>query len=399
MYTRGVMKSIKILKNSFKLIFCFSCLIILSGCFIDKPLVGGESITDSKPNPSIPSSSMSTTSTTSTTSIISTTSTTSNPSMNSPKETTNSFQESFSITSSNKLDILVVLPGQSDVEKGLLGRNLGRLLGNTYFQSLDWQVAFISEDPNQNNRDDHPTFLPLKNQSGDIKDSENNEPIYILTPGLEDDHIITELVIETMNSSRANKVQPLISLIQSVGKTENQEFFREDAFLATIVLSKGQDEEEDTPILGLIASVQNHLGDSKQFVAHGLITKVGDTDCAQAQTQSVANFSYAISALIDEVGGITSSICGEDEDYGSFMTQVESNIKEKLVSNSDEIKLKYTNVVEDTISLTFTPKENAQELEFNSQESKIIFNTPVLEGTTIQVSYDYIESEDSTESQ
>ena len=388
MYTRGVMKSIKVLKNSFKLIFCLSCLIILSGCFIDKPLIGGESITNpSETTPSTPSSSMSTTSTTSTTS---------NPLINSQNETT---QESFSITSSNKLDILVVLPGQSDVEKGLLGRNLSRLLGNTYFQSLDWQVAFISEDPNQNKRDDHPTFLPLKNQSGNIKDSENNEPIYILTPGLEDNHIITELVIETMNSSIANKVQPLISMIQSVGKTENQEFFREDALLATIVLSKGQDEEEDTPILGVIASVQNHLGDSKQFIAHGLITKVGDTDCAQAQTRDVTNFSYAISALIDELGGITSSICGEDEDYGSFMTQVESNIKEKLVSNSDEIKLKYTNIVEDTISLTFTPEENVQEWDFNSQESKIIFNTPVLEGTTIQVSYDYVESEDSSESQ
>ena len=313
------MKSIKVLKNSFKLIFYFFCLIILSGCFIDKSLLGGESIIDSESTPSTPGSSTSSTSRTSNTSM--------NP------EDTSHFEE---ITSSNKLDILVVLPKQSDVEKGLLGRMLGRLLDNPYFQSLDWQVAFISEDPGQNNRDGHPTFLPLKNQNGDVKDSENNESIYVLTPELkEDNHIITELVIETMRSSNATRVQPLISMIQSVAKTENQELFREDAFLATIVLSKGQDEEEDTPPLGVTASVQNHLGASKQFAVYGLITEVGDTDCAQAQTNDITNFSYTVSALIDAVGGITSSICGEEDDYSSFITQVESNIKEKLVSNSE----------------------------------------------------------------
>ena len=393
------MKSIKVLKNSFKLVFCLLCLIVLSGCFGDKPLNENETTTDrpsesnqpvlnpSQPNPSGQSPSGQSPAGSSG----------SSPSPQKENEgsqntTSHNAQESFSISSSNKLDILVVLPGGSDEEKGKLGLSLSRMISDTYFQSLDWQVAFISEDPNQNKSDGKPTFWPLKNQRGDIHEPDSNDKIHILTPELQADHILIELVIETMMSSRGNKVQPLISMIQSIGKTENQEFFREDALLNTIVLSKGQDKEEDTPTLGVIASVSNHLGDSKQFVTHGIITEVGDTECAKTQTNDITNFSYAVSTLVDEVGGVVDSIC--EEDYTSFMTQVESNIQEKLVSNSEEIKLKYTNVVEKTISLTFTPAENAQTWQYDSQESKITFDSPVLSGTTVEVSYDYLTEDD-----
>ena len=350
---------IKILKNFFKLSFCLFCCVSLSGCFdnaIDDDVINNNS-----------------------------------SDMSSQGDTS---EESFLIPSS-KLDILVVLPQGSDGEKTKLGLGLSRLLiSDTYFQSLDWQVAFISEDPNQNNSDTLPTFLPLRNPNGNIQEPETNDNIYVVTSELQTDHSITELIRETMMSSTGNMAQPLISMIQSIGKTENQSFFREDALLATIILNKDQDEDEDTPPTGVIASAQNHLGDSKEFTVYGIITEVGDTECAQAQTQDVANFSYAVSDLIDEVEGIAGSIC--EEEYNTFITEIESDIKERLINNSNEIQLKYTNIIKDKISLTFDPEKNDQEWNFDSQENKIIFDNPVLEGTTVEVSYEYLDMTTTT---
>ena len=362
------MKSIKIIKNSFNLIFCLFCLMILSGCLSDEPLDESENTSGSSES--------------------------SNTDSQDDQDNANStFSESFSISSSKDLDILVVLPGGLEDEKSKLGLGLSRLISNTSssLQSVDWQVAFISEDPNQNKHTDRPTFLPLKGRSGEIK-NEDNESIYILDPYLQDDYVITELVIETMKAVRGSKAHPLKSIIQSVGKTENQDFFRENAYLAIIVLSKGQDKEADAPTSGVIASVQRSLGDSKEFTIYGIINKIGDTACAEEQTNDLANFSYTLSALIDEVGGITTSIC-EGDNYNSFiMDEVEPDLEDSLVGNSDEIKLKYTNIIEDTISLIFTPEANAQDWQFDSEENKITFNDSVLEGTTVQVSYDYIDS-------
>ena len=381
---RGAMKSIRVIKKSFKIAFCIFFLFALSGCF-DKPIIDeGSNTSPSRPD----STGMSTTSATSTTSTTSTT--------NSQNGTSNTFSESFSIASSKKLDILVVLPGGSAEEKGKLGLSLSRLLSKADFQSVDWQVAFISEDPSQNNNDDHPTFLPLRDQDGNIEESENNEPIYILTPELQADHIVTELIIETMMSSGGSQVRPLISAIQSVGKSENQTFFRQGALLALIMLSKGQDEEENTLPLGVTASVQNHLSSSKRLTAYGIITEVGDTTCAKAQTKKVTNFSYAVSALINEVEGISGSIC--EEDYDPLITQIGSDIEDKLEANSNEIQLKHTNIVENTIRLSFTPAENAQSWQFNSQESRITFGTPLSDGTTVQVSYNYLTNDSSNSS-
>ena len=364
-----------IVKNSFKFSFCIFFLVVLSGCF-DKPIVeNGSNSTSSQPGTLGSSSSDS-------------------ESSSSQDTTSIDFNESFFIKPSKKLDILVVLHGESEEEKGRLGLGLSRLLVGTEFQSIDWQVAFISEDPSQNNHNDRPTFLSLKNQDGNIKNPEDNKPIYILDPELQDDHIITELVIETMMSSSGNQVQPLVSLIQSIGKSQNQSFFREDAFLAAVVLSKGQDEEENTPPLGVTASIQHHLGSSKSFTTYGFITEVGDTECAEAQTNSVTNFSYAVSALIDAVEGISNNIC--EEDYTSFMTQIETDLKNKLEVDSGKIKLQYSNIVEDRISLSFNPEENAQSWQFNSEESEIVFDEDLLDGTTVEVSYSYL-TEDSSD--
>ena len=374
------MKLMRVVKNCFKIAFCIFLLFALSGCF-DEPITDDGN--DTKPSE------------TDTTNTTGTTGTTSTTNTNSQNGTSNTFSESFSIMSSNKLDILVVLPGGSETEKGRLGRVLGDFLSNDDFQSVDWQVAFISEDPSQNKSNSRPTFLPLRDQNGNIKDS-NDQSIYTLNSELQDDHIIKELIIETMMSSKGNQVRPLISTIQSIGKSENQSFFRQDALLALMMLSKGQDEEENTPPLGVTASVKNHLGSSKKLAAYGIITEVGDTTCAQDQTQDVTNFSYAVSALIDAVKGIRSSIC--EEDYSSLITQIVSDIEAKLGFNSSEVKLTYTNVIENSIDISFTPKENTQNWEFNSQENKIVFGTPLLDGTTVEVSYSYTTSNDSSSS-
>ena len=369
LYIRGVIK-IKILKNLFKLTFCLFCLTTLSGCLLDSNLSGDSNTSSLKD-------------------------------MDTENENSTPFKESHSVSpssNSNKLDVLVVLPGGSVSEKARLGLILSRLLSDTSFQSIDWQVAFISEDVSQNNSSNGlPTLLPLRSQNGVIQETgvTGNSNIYVLSEKLEEnDHILNELFIETMSNSVGTGAQPLTSIIQSIGKTENQIFFRSDAVLATIILTKGQDANEGTPSIGVIKSIQQYLEESQQFGIYGLITEIGDVECAEAQTQDATSFSYAVSELIGEAEGIVGSIC--EEDYSKFIAQVGFDIKEKFVVSLSEITLKHTNVIEDTISLTFTPAKNEQSPQFDSEENKITFDTPVSEGTDIEVSYRYLNDDDST---
>lgn len=198
-----------------------------------------------------------------------------------------------------------------------------------------------------------------------------------------------------MKSLKGNiKPTPLMSLIQSIGKPENETFFRQDALLAVVSLSKGQDEKETTPPLGVTESIQHHLGESKKFTAYGIITQVGDTECAKAQTNNPANFSYVVSEFIKQAGGITHSIC--EEDYNPLMTEIGSHIENQLGLKLNEIELRHTNVIENTIGLKCTQTQNQTQSQgtcpawhFDSQENKIIFQTPLTGHVTVNVSYDY----------
>ena len=319
----------------------------------------------------------------------------SSSSSNSNPTNKNTSQEEYSITSEDsepkKLDILIVLPATQSQTDSKLSTSLSLLLLNDNFQSIDWQIAFTSEDPTQNNNTNIPSFFPLKNRSGNIKEPDSNKDIYTLTPELQTSYTITELLMETMTSSRnGQKMQPLISLIQSIGKTENQTFFRQDALLAILVLNKGQDNEESTTPLQVIESIHNHLGSSKDFATYGIITKVGDTQCAEDQTNDITNFSYAVSTFITETKGIIGSIC--EEDYNPLLTQIGSDIENKLGGvGLNEIELRHTSIVEGTIELSFDPSENApQSWQFDSQTSKITFDPPSLkDNTTVHIFYDY----------
>ena len=193
---------IHIIKASFKVSFLCLSLVFMTGC-MDSPI---------------------------------TSSSKSSSSSNSNPTNKNTSQEEYSITSEDsepkKLDILIVLPATQSQTDSKLSTSLSLLLLNDNFQSIDWQIAFTSEDPTQNNNTNIPSFFPLKNRSGNIKEPDSNKDIYTLTPELQTSYTITELLMETMTSSRnGQKMQPLISLLSLTLNSNFRNIFFKECFI------------------------------------------------------------------------------------------------------------------------------------------------------------------------
>ena len=265
-----------------------------------------------------------------------------------------------------KLDIVWVIDNSGSMLTNHQNlRNRFRNLFNQGLQSSDWQMAFISSLQGQN-------FYQLR-------DNNLPEGTHILSPKYSNFEEIFKNTISSMQFGASSTLE-LKAIYDMINNHKTKPgFFRADALLAVIVVTDDGDTSPQSPS-DIITSVQNNFGASKKFVTYGIIVEPGGENCGEpAENQKVAE-------LVRLTGGVTGSIC--EEDYSSVMANIGDHIKKELLFN--DVLLKHNNVIENSISLTFSPAENETNWQYDSQTNKIVFTTSPTEDTIISISYNYL---------
>ena len=253
-----------------------------------------------------------------------------------------------------------------------LGKRFGRLF-NDDLQRVDWQMAFISTCFRNNDK-----FYTSRG-TGD-----NSATHQILSPELENPE---NIFLNTISSKQGgdcsvNELQGVLNMISST-ETHPEGFFRPDALLAIVIVTDDTDTTNVTSS-DIITAAQDAFGQFKLFTTYGLIVKPGDTAC-EGREPAV---NYKVDDLAQKTGGITGSICAED--YSPIMTDIGAHIEKVLVHQ--EIMLRHTNIVEDSVRLSCSLSQSTTECpdwNFDSGANKVLFDTPPAEGVTVQISYRY----------
>ena len=290
----------------------------------------------------------------------------------------------FSITqlayTNTKLDMLWFIdnsPSMDDTHEEL--RHSFDNLFSQELQSIDWQMAFTSIEPGS-------SFYSLKDSNGQNLTGEPR----ILSSSTSNFEEIFKNTISSRQSGPWGSYYELQSVFDKVNSLENDlQFLRSDALLAVILVSDELDQSPQSP-LDIIEAVEDNFGQSKKFLTYGLIIEPGDVTCIETQKAkggwSVwASINYKVAELVRLTGGITGSIC--EEDYSFMMANIGDHIQKELLFK--DVSLEHNNVIEDSINLTFTPDQNKQSWEFDSQTNKIVFDIPPIEDTKVHISYNY----------
>ena len=318
-----------------------------------------------------------------------------------------------------KLDIIISIDNSLSMEhhQQKLASRFNDLF--TSIQDTDWQIAFINsdDDPELTLEDGyHGVFYDLEDQNGEI--SVNGDTVQILNPSLEDSYDLQELFSNTINrydkgarygyltNSNGEKIdnvlrragsgseQPLANIINAIEQRndKNTGFFRQEAALVIIILTN----EDETPPPNytattaeeVIQSVIENFGASKQFLTYGIIIEPDDETCLRQEqsNQRGGSYSMSIDNLVNDsrTQGITASIC--EEDYSPILQHIGTHLKSNLSFRQVFLK---SETIESSIEMTFTPTENKEDWEFDSQTHQITFNKPPQEGTVVNITYQY----------
>ena len=290
----------------------------------------------------------------------------------------------FSVTqlayTNTKLDMLWFIdnsPSMNDTHEEL--RNSFDNLFSQELQSIDWQMAFTSIEPGS-------PFYSLKDSNGQNLTGEPR----ILSSSTSNFEEIFKNTISSRQSGPWGSYEELESVFDKINNFENDlHFLRPDALLAVILASDELDGSPQNP-LDIIEAVEDNFGQSKKFLAYGLIIEPGDVTCIETQKAkggwSVwASINYKVAELVRLTGGVTGSLC--EEDYSFMMANIGDHIQKELLFK--DVSLEHNNVIEDSINLTFTPDQNKQSWEFDSHTNKIVFDIPPIENTKVDISYNY----------
>ena len=91
--------------------------------------------------------------------------------------------------------------------------------------------------------------------------------------------------------------------------------------------------------------------------------------------------------LAELTGGVTGSIC--EEDYSHIMASIGDHVVKRLTFQNISLKQAHKAMIKDnSIKLMFKPAENEQKWHYNPQIHKILFDTPPIKGTQVEVSYE-----------
>ena len=294
-----------------------------------------------------------------------------------------------------QVDILVVIDtsGSMSHHQRKLGERFNDLISGLSNTNIDWQVAFINADGTNKGR-----FYNLENETGEI--SVNGQKVNILNPELLDrlsgsnTNNLQKIFYNTIDRSDelgSSNEMPLGNIKNAISRrnAQNSGFFRDSATLATIILSN-EDEFSDgkpegginpTTPLEIIQAISDAFGADKRLISYGIIIIPGDTGCLDVEGGSGGMYS----TFIDELSTKTYSIC--QRSYSGILQNISSHIEATLTLS--HIPFRFSNVIESSITLTFTPPGNAQTGRFDASSNTYIFDEKPADGTTILVEYQY----------
>ena len=317
-----------------------------------------------------------------------------------------------------KVDILVVIDtsGSMHHHQQKLGERFNDLILGLSDSDLhiDWQIAFINVDDSEPRIDAngyHGTFYNLENEDGELLIDE--ETVNILNSELleylDDSDNLQEIFYNTIDRSGKSvrmldgkdadsRIEaPLRNIKNAISKrnNENSGFFRDSATLVTIILSnedefsdgqpkKKMDPPNPTTPSEVTQAVSDAFGSDKKFLSYGIIIIPGDTECLDTERR-VGYKKSNYSTFIFELSTKTYSIC--EESYSGILQDIASHLEATLTLS--HIPFRFSNVIEDSITLTFTPSENAQTGTFDASSNTYIFDEKIANGTTILVEYEY----------
>ena len=273
-------------------------------------------------------------------------------------------------------------------------------------------MAFINTDNSAPRLDEdgyHGVFYNLENEDGELL--VNDETVNILNPGLlenlDNSDSLQEIFLNTVDrAGKSVRMQdgrdedsgaevPLGNIKNAIFQRndKNSGFFRDSATLVTIILSNEDELSDGKPLEGfepttsseVIQAVSDAFGSDKRFISYGIIIVPGDTECRDAEIERSQRITPTYSTFIHELSIKTYSIC--EEDYSDTLLDIGNHLEATLTLSS--IPFRFSNVVEDSIELTFTPPENAKTGSFDASSNTYIFDEKPANGTTILVEYEY----------
>ncbi|PIT99749.1 MAG: hypothetical protein COT74_08145 [Bdellovibrionales bacterium CG10_big_fil_rev_8_21_14_0_10_45_34] len=294
----------------------------------------------------------------------------------------------------NKMDILVINDNSISMvkEQAEMGGKIQNLLDTLTL--LDWRIAMTTTDVS--NR-----ALGLK---GDLlaTDSTNLRIIDRQTPRANAQFL--ELVsrpesIEcyfpeyerppSLCPSDYERPITAVSMAIAKAKSQNSDFFRDDADLALLFLTDEDEDFRESPEVDgkgttaetLLNEFNQLWGRAKSLYAYGIIVKPEDSDCLESQQSGgfVSSFGSEVNKLIDLTGGLSGSICSED--YG----QILSEVGDHMVDRGTSFMLRHR-PVEHSFSLTLDPP---QDIPWGVSGQVLYFAAPPARGTEIRTNYRY----------
>ncbi len=227
------------------------------------------------------------------------------------------------------VDILFVVDnsGSMDFERQNLAERIDGMINK--IEGLDWQIAVTSTDMTNNDYKSDGRLLEFEGMTGQ----------YILTPAM--DPMAAQYsfgqTIQNFGNGSGNEEGILASkkVIERAlaGETPHNQFIRDGADLSIVVLSD-EDEASNGNNLRVtpqqfVNFVTNTFGGQKNMVFHSIISRPGDTACANGEGYNIGNTYDELSRLTGygQLGGaIIGSVC--EMDYTSQLADIGQSVKD-----------------------------------------------------------------------
>jgi len=293
-----------------------------------------------------------------------------------------------------KVDILFVddNSGSMSVEQRKMGEKFPTFIDA--LEDLDYQIAIITTDvagdgPLQNGR-----FIPFANGELFLTKAMDGVSSLFLSNIMRPETIECDSSGFKSDSCPSADERGIFAANRAIVRQE-QDFFRNGAHLAIVILSDEDErsdsgeipgfglEIEDTPP-ELLRVVEEALGEDKTLGVHAIVIRPGDTQCLSEQVSqaNVRGFFGAVYAdLAEMTKGTVGSICADD--YGAEL----GNIGENILSQVNSVELA-CEPVDEVVTVIVTPEPANFETLVDVEHQRVWFNQNLAPGTTARVVYD-----------
>jgi hypothetical protein len=288
-------------------------------------------------------------------------------------------KQTETIEKTNKVDIVFVVDSSGSMmsERAELGQRIESFIAG--LDDIDWQICVTTTDIQTQGQRGLPLTFP-----------DGEKVLNSFSQGAAE-----QFVNLVTNLPRGSADEQGIHALSLAFKRANSECFREEASLATVLLSD-EDERSTGGYLEhqnhrqfqllnevnyperLVESVSQVFGPQKKFIANAIVIRSGDQSCYTKQMQDAdVWYGTRYEQLAHLTGGVVGNICAED--YSVQLTSFAKHIKQAL----DSIQLEcvpniFPKVVTSPISSGFSA---------TLMGNKLYFSSPLPEGTAVSLDY------------